>query len=443
MAVKITGKLMLAVSVSLLSACGMFGKDKIDLDGERIAVLANRTHLPPDYAYGEVTIKLPAPYINKEWSQNGGNAAHLLGHVAARDNLESKWDTSFGTGNSKRDFLIASPIIAHKAVFAMDADAKVSAYRMDDGKQIWQRKLRPVNEDDAESALKGAGIAYANKKIYAATGFGGVFSMDMTNGKVVWWKDLGVPMRSAPTVQDGMLFVQTIDNRLIALSADNGGELWDYKSPSESTTMVGAASPAYSVEQDVVVAAFSNGEIQAFKASTGTPLWMEVLQPRGRTNSLANINAIKASPVIDEDKVYAVGYNSTLAAIDLRSGTKLWEREIASSGQPWVAGQYLFAFTNDFDLLALEKDTGKIVWNTNIPTGEEADTRGGVSGVGPVLVSNRLLVAISNGYIFSVSPYSGKILSYVSLPDGVELTPVVGDEMVIFTTNEAEMLTFK
>ena len=443
MKANITNKIFLFVTVSMLSACGMFSKDKIDIEGERVAVLSNRAHLSPDYDIGEVKIKLPAPYTNKEWSQNGGNSEHMLGHVAARDNLEAVWDVSFGKGNSKRDYLISSPIIAHDVVFTMDANAKISAYRMDNGKLIWERKLKPVNEDDYETALKGAGLAYSNKKIYATTGFGGLFAMDMTNGKFVWWRDIGVPMRTAPTIKNGMIFVQTIENRIIALNADNGSKLWDYKSPTETTTMVGSAAPAYSSEQDVVVAAFSNGEIQAFKASTGTPLWMEVLLPRERTNSLANINSIKGAPVIDGDKVFAVGYNSTLTAIDLRSGTKIWERDIASAGQPWVAGQYIFVFTNDFDLLAVEKDTGKIVWNTNIPTGEEIENKGGVFGAGPILVSNRLLVGTSNGYVFSVSPYDGRIMSYVSLENGIEITPIVGNEMVVFTTNEAELLAYK
>lgn len=441
MAVNMLKKLVIGNLVLLLGACSFFGKDKLVIDGERIDVMREDTSLAPDYQASEVKIKLPAPYKNTGWSQKGGNSQHLMGHLEADGKLKEFWDSGFGEGSSKRDFLIAEPVIAYQVAFTIDANGVVSAFRLDDGKEIWSHRLKPANKDDKSVAMKGAGVAQYNKKIYATTGFGGTFCLDMMNGKEIWRHDIDVPIRIAPTVNDGKIFVQTIDNSLIALNADTGAEIWKYTADLEQTTLVGGASPAYNPSLDVVIAAFSNGELRAFKASTGTPLWGDLLVSKKRTNSLANITAIKANPVIDEDKVFAVGYNSVLAAFDLRTGSRIWEREMGSNNQPWVVGKYLFVLTNNFDLLAMEKDNGKIVWNTNIPTGE--DDRNGVFGSGPVLVSDRLIITTSNGYVFAVSPYTGEIISYVSMPDGVELSPVVADNITLFATNDADLLAYK
>ena len=162
-----------------------------------------------------------------------------------------------------------------------------------------------------------------------------------------------------------------------------------------------------------------------------------------RTNSLAEITSIKAGPVIDGNKVFAVGYNSVLAAIDLRTGARIWEREMGSTGQPWISGDYLYVLTNDFDLLAINKQNGKIVWNTEIPKGDNRDAKNGAFGSGPILVDNRLLIATSNGYIFSVSPYTGEILSYVSTDEGIELSPIVAEGITVFATNDAEMIAYR
>ena len=432
-----------AVMVITLAGCGLFDKEKIQLDGERIAVLQGITELAPDYAPGEIKVTLPAPEDNSRWSQKGGNSEHLMGHLKAGDKLKEFWSSGFGTGSSKRDFLIASPVIAHKVVFAIDADGIVSAFRLDSGKKIWKRRLKPLNKDDKTSAMKGAGLAVYDRKVFATTGFGGVFALDMVSGKKVWAYFSDTPIRIAPTVNKGLLFVQTIENKLIALDPQTGKEIWNYKSEEEMTTLVGGASPAYNPNMDVVIAAFSTGELRAFKASTGTPLWSDYLISKRRTNSLANITAVKASPVIDGERVFAIGHNNVLAAYDLRSGGRIWEKEIGSSNQPWVAGKYIFVLSNQFDLICLEKDSGKIVWNTNIPTGDDPEERLGVFASGPLLASNRLLVATSNGYIFSVSPYTGKILSYVSLSDGVELAPVLADEVIVFTTNDADLEAYK
>jgi len=62
---------------------------------------------------------------------------------------------------------------------------------------------------------------------------------------------------------------------------------------------------------------------------------------------------------------------------------------------------------------------------------------------GPILTDNRLLVATSNGYVFAVSPYTGKIISYITTDEGVELSPIVADATAIFTTNDADMLAYK
>lgn len=127
-----------------------------------------------------------------------------------------------------------------------------------------------------------------------------------------------------------------------------------------------------------MVAAFSNGELRAFKGSTGSPLWSDWLAAHARTNSLANINSIKANPVIDGGTVYAVGHNDILVAIDVRTGTRIWERDIGSTNQPWVAGRMLFVLSNTNDLVALEAESGKIVWSTKIPLGTASDDKAGV-----------------------------------------------------------------
>ncbi len=429
--------------VLLISGCGLFGKKPLDIDGERIDVIREDASLAPDYAPGEVKIKLPAPYTNNKWAQNGDNSMHLIGHLEAKTKLKKQWSKSFGKGSSKRDYLIASPIAAYGAVFAVDAEGIVTARRLDNGKQIWKKRLKSRNKAERGAALKGAGLAEFNKKIYATTGFGSIFCLNMTDGKEIWRQDLDMPIRIAPSINAGRILVQSFDNTLTALDADNGSILWKNQTESEATTLVGGATPAYSPENDVVIAAFSNGELQAYKASTGTPLWTDLLISHKRTNSLAQISAIKANPVIDGGKVFAIGYNSVLTAIDLRTGSRIWERETGGTNQPWIAGNYLYVLTNDFDLLALDKNNGKIIWNTAIPKGDDSDVKNGVFGSGPVLVNNRLLVATSNGYIFSVSPYTGEILGYVSADEGIELAPIIVDGMAIFTTNDAELIAYK
>lgn len=427
---------------TLLSGCGLFGKDPLEIDGERISVIREDKNLQPDYVSGQVKIKLPKSYVNSTWSQSGNTSSHVSGHLKAGGNLDEIWKTSFGEGSSKRNVLVSAPVSAGNFVFAIDAEAIVSAYRLDNGEKIWQKRLKPSNKEARAASILGAGVAVYGDRIFATTGFGKVFALEMASGNIIWEQNLKAPIRIAPTVNEDLVIAQTLDNGIYALNIHSGEILWKDKLEAENTTMIGGAAPAYSPANDLVVAAFSNGQLQAYKASTGTPLWSEWLASGISTESLADITAVKANPIIDDGKVFAVGYNAPLIAIDIRTGVKLWQKEIAATSQPWVAGKFLFVLTNDGDLAAIDKQNGKIVWTAIIPYAN-GDERIGIFTSGPLLANDALLVTSSNGKLFSVSPYNGRIMGIADIAEGVETAPIMVDETLILTTKDAEMTAYK
>ena len=428
--------------VALLSGCGMFGKDPLEIDGERVSVIRENKNLQPDFVAGQMKIKLPRAHVNKAWSQSGGSAQHDGGHLKAGGNLDEIWNNSFGEGSSKRNVLIASPVADNNVVFAIDAEGIVSAFNLANGEELWEKRLKAKNRESRASSILGSGVAVFNDKVFATTGFGVLFAMDAQSGEIVWEQDLKSPIRIAPTVNEELVIVQTLDNGIYALKTENGDILWKDKIETENTTMIGGGAPAYSIRDDLVIAAFSNGQIQAYKASTGTPLWAVWLSSGDMTESLSDITSIKANPVIDDGKVFVVGYNAPLAAIDIRTGVKLWQKEIASSNQPWVAGNFIFVLTNDSDLVAIEKQSGKIVWTTIIPYAAD-DEKVGVFTSGPILANDALLVVSSNGKLFSVSPYNGRIMGIAEIEEGIEMTPVMVAETLLLTSKDAEISAYK
>lgn len=428
-----------AAVIFILAGCG---KEKLVIDGQRIPVLDAPEVIAADYMKGDIKILLPEPAPLYDWTQSGGNARHNAGHIASGDELKKTWAKSFGAGNSKRDYLIAQPIIVEDKIFAIDADAVVSAYNAKDGSRLWRTRLKPRLREDKDVALKGAGLAYDGGRIYAATGFGGVFAIDAQKGDIAWKHYEKTPIRIAPTAGGGKVFVQTIENALIALKQHDGSEIWRYAAQNEETVLVGGAAPAYDEERDILIAAFSNGEVRAIKASTGSPLWGDYLVSGYRNNMLSEINAIRANPVIGKDMVFAAG-NNILTAIDLRTGQRLWEREFGSNNQPWLAGKVLFVLSEISHLLAVDTESGKIIWDTKVPAGEKVADAVGVTYAGPVLINNRLLINTSNGYTFYISPYTGEIMGFLKLDDGSAIAPAAADGKVVITTTDAELLVYE
>ncbi len=430
------------LAVALLSGCGLFADEPLKIDGERISVIRENRNLQPEYAAGQIKIKLPRAVANQNWTQTGANSTHLAGHIRAGGNLDEIWDISFGEGTSKRNVLIAAPVVAEGSVFTVDAEGLISAFDLETGDELWERDIEPENEEAENASISGGGLAFDSNRLFITTGFGEIIVLNAQDGEILWRQNLKAPIRIAPTVCDELVIAQTLDNGIYALKTEDGSLLWKDKIETENTTMIGGAAPAYSPKKDLVVAAFSNGQLQAYKASTGTPLWTEWLFSGDTTESLSDITSIKASPVIDADMVFAVGYNAPLAAIDIRTGVKLWQKEIASSSLPWVAGNFLFVLTNEGDLAALNKKDGKVIWSTIIPYagGEE---QVGVFTAGPILANDALLVVSSNGKLFSVSPYNGRILGVADIAEGVETAPIVVDETLLLMTKDAEITAYK
>ena len=428
------------IMATALAGCGMLEKEPLNIDGERVSVIRENNNIKPDAR--AIKIKLPKAKVNYSWTQKGLTSEHVGGHLRAGGNLDEIWNVSFGEGSSKRNVLIATPVSDGRFVYTIDAEGLIQSFDIENGEDIWERQLTPSNEMAEEASISGAGIAVYGDKLYATTGYGLVFALDKTDGSIVWQQDLKSPIRIAPTVNEDLVIVQTLDNGLYALNINSGDILWKDKLEEEATTMIGGAAPAYSPKKDLVVAAFSNGQIQAYKASTGTPLWSEWLVSSASTESMADITAVKANPIIDEDKVFAIGYNAPLVAIDIRTGAKIWQKEIAASSQPWLAGRFLFVLTTDGDLVAINKDDGKIVWNTIIPYAN-GDNKLGVFTSGPLLANDALLVASSIGKLFSISPYNGRIMGVADIEEGVETAPIMVDEILLLTTKEADLTAYK
>lgn len=433
-------RLALVVVASMgLAACSSWlgGNSAPPLPGKRISVLSRDKALAPEAKAAE--IKLPPPEANDEWPQAGGYANHAMHHMEVGDRLERQWRTGIGAGAGKRARLLAQPVVADGMVFTMDAEAEVRAVSAKTGNTVWTRDLTP---DDEDSTFASGGVAYEDGLLFVSTGFAQVVALDAKTGKVAWRQTLSGPMRGAPTVRGGRVFVVTVDNQTHCLAAEDGAVLWTHQGISEGASLLAGTSPA--VDGNVIVVPYSSGELFALRVDNGTVLWQDQLTTVRRTDNVATLSDIRGRPIIDRGRVYAIGHADMVVAIDLRSGRRLWEREIGGIQSPWVAGDYLYLVTNNNEALALEAKTGKILWVTQLRVWEdEEDKEGRIVWAGPVLASDRLILGSSDGYLVSLSPYTGEVLGKVSVSDGITIQPAVADNTMYFITNDADLVAYR
>ena len=434
-------KLGFAFCVAAVSSCGIFQDSKDLPEGVRISIMQSKySH---DQASNKEVADVPAMVFAENWSQSGGSPFHVVGNLMGNENAVKKWKANFGKGANKRNLLLAQPIILNDIVYVQDVEATVSAFNLQDGKKVWEKEITPHQKNIKDNGLNGVGLGASEKEIFAVTGYGSVVAFDAKTGNKLWQENLNALIRTSPNVCGEKLIIQTLDNQLFVLSTKDGSVIWKYNTSAEDTVLAGGAVPACSESLGLIIAGFSNGEVEAFNANIGYPLWSANLVNKTRGNSTTNINAVKASPVIDGQTVYAIGHNDMLAAIDYRNSEMIWSQDIGGTNTPWIAGDYMYVLTNANELTCLKKEDGKVVFSTSLLEEYELKERTEIYLSGPIMVNSKLLVTASNGIVYSISPLNGKIEHRIDIKEKLPYAPISAKETVIFTTNDASIIAYK
>lgn len=437
----LTRRAALLAPLGALAGCGLwndwFGTKKTPLPGKRIPVLADQGALKPDPNVGKII--LPPPVRNAAWPQDGGNPAHLMGHLEARDRLTQAWSADIGDGGGYRDKIMAHPVSANGIIYTMDSSAVVSAFDLATGGRRWRFDTTEKND---RSTNVGGGLAYDQGTLYAVNGLAELVALDAAKGTVRWRQNTGTAARSAPTVADGRLFMTTIDDRLLAYAAADGHPLWTYQATQAPTAYLGQPAPAYS--DGFVVAGFGSGELAALRADSGAVVWTDSLAAERTGVGLATFSSVRGLVTISDGAVYAVSVGRLMVASDLHAGRRLWERDISSEDSPWVANNWAFLVTLGQQLVALDRVDGRVAWVSQLPQWEDPDKqKDPITWFGPVLVSDRLVVAGTNEVALSVSPYTGEILGKQSLPAAAALGPVAVAGTVCIVCNDGRLLALR
>ncbi len=433
---------LIAVTLAA-SGCSVFKKGKgpgTPVLGERIAVLTGEGDVTADPATAALPMSLPQPVVNTEWTQSGGNPAKSVGQLALGNALTSAFTVQAGHGNSLSTRLGAAPIYAGGRIYTIDTLGAVRAFDSRNGGQIWASQT-PTEKNNAAS-LYGGGIAYDNGRIYATNGLGFVAAIDIRNGGMIWQARPGGPLRGSPTVANNSVYVMSQDNQLYSLKESDGSTNWSNAASLEIAGVFGSASPA--VGQGTVVAGFSSGELNAYRYENGRMVWQDALQRTSIRTTVSSLSDIDADPVIDNGQVIAVGQGGRMVALDILTGQRQWELNIAGISTPWVAGDWIFVVTDQARLLCVARQNGHIRWINQLPQFHKAKSKKGeIDYSGPVLAGGRLIVTGSNGALIYVDPATGAFQSQTNLGAGVSLSPIVADQTLYILDDRARLHAFR
>lgn len=201
--------------------------------------------------------------------------------------------------------------------------------------------------------------AVADGVAYVVNKFGNLSAVRLRDRKVLWRRDrdprnAGKPTDvTAPVYYEGRVYVAFLDGELVAFDAATGKPVWrrDLHSHLESSPIA---------VQGMLYLGTDKTDVVALRASDGAVRW--------RFNSPG---AIKASPSHHDGRVYVAGYQSAMFCLDADSGRLLW-RTNTSKVRPFGRGGFysspalafgrVYAARDDGTVYAFDQETGEVEW---------------------------------------------------------------------------------
>jgi outer membrane protein assembly factor BamB len=443
----------LAVSLAaLLGGCGVFkggdNKPKTPTIGKRIAVLSAESDVEVDPSIADVAVIVPPAVANEVWSQPGGNSSKSMGHLALGESPARVWTAQI-EGASKSERLGSAPIVAEGKLFVVDTRAQLTAFDAASGAKVWQARIGDAEASGGlkilsggSRALFGGGASYDDGKVFATNGVGDIVAFNAKTGEQLWKKRPGGPLRGAPGLGNGNVYAMSQDNQIYALRTSDGNLEWSRSGTLETAGVFGIATPA--VAQGTVIAGYSSGELSAYRYENGQEVWQDALARTSISTAVATLSDVDADPVIDQGRVFAVGLGGRMVSLELVTGQRLWELNVAGIATPWVAGEWLFVVTDEAKLLCVSRINGKVRWSSQLPRyRKKKDKSGPIFWQGPVLAGNRLVLTSTNGDLLYASPTDGSVLSKSDLDSPAFLPPVVAGGMVFVLDNSGRISAFR
>lgn len=442
--ISIRTPLALTFCAVLLAGCGIFGGGRKEISEEeraaRISMALVDQQLEADASLAATTVTVPAAAEVQNWPQAGRAPSKIVGNVAAGPNFRVDWRVNAGAGSGRKRRIVAAPVVSDGSIFVVDADQTVRAFNASSGSKRWEVRLE--SGADRDPVAVGAGIASSADRVIVTSGFGFIVALSKSDGSEIWRRPLDTPISGSPAILGDRAYVTSTSNELYVLSVTTGEIIWSDQAISESARILSSPSPA--VTSDILVAPFSSGELIAYVPANGRRLWQDTLTSAGRYTPLAAINDISGRPSIQEGVVYAASHSGVLTAIDARTGTRIWNKLFGSRLGPVVAGQYLFIVGTDGQVACMNKIDGRVVWVRKLAGYEnEEKKQDAIVWTGPLIASDRLILASSQGDVLALSIQTGETVADLDLGQAIYIEPIAAGGLIYFLTDEGTLVAVR
>ncbi len=331
---------------------------------------------------------------DKIFGRESAEAPEPLAEIKQTVITKVLWQAKIGTAEDSE----FTPVVEAGYAYAASAAGELLKLDASNGSQAWRVNI-------GQKITGGVGVG--GSLVMVGTQGGLVYAYDIS-GKLQWKVKLSSEVLSAPKYFDGLVIVRTGDSRIFGINANDGSRKWVYERTTPALTL--RSSAGVLVDGGVVYAGFAGGKLAAIRADNGKMLWeVSVAQPKGVTE-IERIADITSLPVVDGPLIYAVAYQGKIAAVDRASGRVVWNRDISSLSGLSTEDARIFVSHAMGSVYALDYSTGKTFWRQAALKNRNLTS--------PLPMGSLVAVGDLEGYVHFLSREDGAISSRIKTNNG-------------------------
>lgn len=347
---------------------------------------------------GHVDFRVPGEKVREVWAKNVGSAVH------------------------------GEPVIWQNLVIIPTIEQGAYAFRLDDGKEVWHRKVkqgqilgrvavdgtavyfgagRTVYACEAkngkllwQTSLKGtiiSGVTAGNGKLFVPAGEHELYCLDASKGEILWEYQVELPIIMEPATDGSRVFFGSMDVYYYALDAVTGKEIWKYQWSSKEdnyTTapfwtpvlagdkVIAGKSPARKKEKNLVAFEASSGKILWSSPLTGWPLRFVADPGKGKFYT-----------------TYTQNRSRGVQCLSVEDGSSLWNNATGVGLNAGCLAGDTVLIRNEDSLCCVEAGTGEVRWTYRTST----SSQGSLYGVSATAVKdNQAIVGTMDGRVIAL-----------------------------------------
>jgi outer membrane protein assembly factor BamB len=354
--------------------------------------------------------------------------------------IRSLWSAKLGKGADDKAVKLVPAVVASR-VFAASADGKVAALQANNGRKIWEQKVKSFYSDaeskhafsDDVDVITG-GVGVGADIVVVGTAAGELVALNQSDGSLAWRTRTSSEVLAPPQIDKDLVVAHTIDGKVAGYNALDGERLWLYSTSIPSLTLRGTSTPI--ISDKFVIAGFANGRFALLDREKGIAGADERVAVAAGRSDLERLVDIDGNMVVAGGNLFVASFQGRLAAINLQTGRLAWGRDASSMAGLGEGFGNIYIAHADSLLGAVDMASGRDVWEI------EALLHRDITA--PVSTGSYIAVGDFEGYLHVIAQSDGRFVGRRRVDSDGILSPVVADGNRLFVMgNSGRLSTFE